>query len=104
MFNQKIKELRIKNNLKQGELANKIGISQRVLSGLERGETQPTLRHIQLFSEFFNVSTDLLITGEDTALNSIERDIIEEVRKDKSLFDSLKAVLESKKRIEAMAA
>lgn len=104
MFSQMLKKIRTDRKIKQGELSKETGISQRVISGLERGETQPTLKQIEILSDFFGVTTDLLIHGNSIELNNTEREIIKAVRSDAGLLSSLLNIIESKKHIQALAA
>lgn len=58
---QKIVYLRKKANLSQKELAQKIGVSTGTVAEWESEDTIPTLTDISKLSEFFSVSTDMLI-------------------------------------------
>lgn len=60
-FGKKLKELRINANLTQKELAEKIHISDKVISKLENGKSNPSIDNIATVSEFFNVDIDYLV-------------------------------------------
>lgn len=60
MFGKKIKESRIKLNLTQFELAEKIGVSPNFLGDIERGIKLPSLTKLILLSNTLKVSLDYL--------------------------------------------
>lgn len=60
-FGEILAELRRDNNLTQKELANLLNISGSSISAYERGTRLPDISVLELFSDFFNVSTDYLI-------------------------------------------
>ena len=41
----KLKEIRVKNNLTQQELANKLGVTQRYIAFIENGDRTPSLEN-----------------------------------------------------------
>lgn len=51
----KIKQLRIALALSQGELANKLGIKQQVLSRWETNQVKPSMRSIKKLAEILEV-------------------------------------------------
>lgn len=64
-FKNKLKELRISNNLSQMQLALKTGISQSAIAKWELGKTEPTASAIITLSKFFGESTDYILGLED---------------------------------------
>ena len=62
-FNQKFKQLRLSKlpPLTQTDLANVLGMTQRKISFLETGVTEPSLKDLQAICLYFNVSADYLI-------------------------------------------
>lgn len=60
-FNERLRELREDNNLKQKELAEKLLVDQRSLSFYEIGKYEPNIETIKKIALFFNVSTDYLL-------------------------------------------
>lgn len=56
----RIKELRIKANLSQKELANKVGISNQAISFYENGKRKPKIDKLKALADFFNVSVPYL--------------------------------------------
>ncbi len=61
---EKLRNLRKRQSLSQEQLSNMIGISQRHVSGIERGEKVPSLEILLKISRIFNVSSDQLIKDE----------------------------------------
>lgn len=64
MLNKKIKELRIKCNLSQEDLANAVGISRVAISQIEVGERAVKTEELKNFSAVFEVSIDSLMESE----------------------------------------
>ncbi len=60
-FNERLKELREDNNLKQRELAEILLIDQRSLSFYEIGKYEPNLETLKKMALYFNVSTDYIL-------------------------------------------
>lgn len=63
-FQENLKNLKIKNNLTQDELADIINVSRQAISKWERGEGLPDLHNLQLLSKALKVSVDELIGNE----------------------------------------
>lgn len=63
MFSERFRELRIftEPRLKQAQLGEKLGMSQRKVSRLETGSTEPTTDEIVAICRFFNVSADYIL-------------------------------------------
>ncbi len=61
----KIKFLRINRGMTQGELAGKIGLTQAVMSRVESGKREPTLRELQQISTIFEVDLNTLVSADD---------------------------------------
>lgn len=57
----RIRDLREDADLKQSDLAEAVGISQKTLSNYETGKTNPDSYSIIKLAEFFNVSADYLL-------------------------------------------
>ncbi|MEC1178506.1 helix-turn-helix transcriptional regulator [Metasolibacillus meyeri] len=64
---QRIKDLRKQRNIKAIELANTIGVSQGNISDWEsdKKKSTPTSKSLIAIANFFDVSLDWLMTGED---------------------------------------
>lgn len=61
----RIKSLRFENNFTQKELADKIGLTPKMISFYERGERVPPLDIILKLVQIFNVSSDYLLGLSD---------------------------------------
>ena len=64
---ERIYKLRSKNNMSQGEFAEKLDVSRQAVSKWENNVSVPELDKIAAISELFGVSTDMLIKGEQAA-------------------------------------
>lgn len=98
----KIKELRLKAGMNQSELAEALGVTQSIISTIEKTGKMTTNHAIKL-SEIFNVSTDYLLLGVDN-VKPMDRDILRIVHEDKSIYNALVGMLNSKKQFESLAA
>ena len=65
IFSERLKELRLANNLSQMQLAIKTGISQSAIAKWELNKTEPTASAIIILSQFFNETTDYILGLED---------------------------------------
>lgn len=64
-FPQRIKELRIANNLTQKEVANVIGMSLMAYAHYELGDRQPSLDTVNKLCDLFEVTSDYLLGRTD---------------------------------------
>ena len=60
-FGEKIRQLRKRKNLTQGQLAKLIGTHESHIGRYEKDQTDPTSPAIRKLAEIFNVSTDYLL-------------------------------------------
>lgn len=62
-FNERLKNLRHAKipTITQKDLANALGVTQRKISFMETGTTEPSLNDIILLCKYFNVSADYLL-------------------------------------------
>ncbi len=60
-----LKEIRKKKNLNQLKIASDLNISRESISYYENGKREPSLDLLVKMSDYFNVSIDYLITGEE---------------------------------------
>ncbi len=63
-FGKLIKDIRIKNNLTQKDLAQKYNVTYQAVSKWENGKNMPDISLIKKISEDFNISLDELIEGQ----------------------------------------
>ena len=60
-FGEKLKLLREEHELNQTELGKLLGMTQRKVSYLERGQYEPSLLDIKAICTYFKVSADYLL-------------------------------------------
>lgn len=72
-FSEKVRELRVKNNLSQEDLSEKLGVSRQTVSKWEAGNTFPEIEKLIALSDFFQVSIDYLL--RDKQVNTDFREI-----------------------------
>jgi transcriptional regulator with XRE-family HTH domain len=60
-FGEKLKLLREEHELNQTELGKLLGMTQRKVSYLERGQYEPSLQDIKAICTYFKLSADYLL-------------------------------------------
>ena len=78
-----LKEIRLKREMSQGDVAIKLGCSPNVYSRYERGERQPSIEVLIDLSNILGVTVDYLIGNheiESTSLSKYEIELIKESR------------------------
>ena len=55
-FGQKLREVRLKKNKSQGDIAKVLGVHRSYISGLERGARNPSLLTVQKVAKALGVS------------------------------------------------
>lgn len=60
-FSKVFKELRLKKELTQQELANKLGVSRSTVGMYEKGEREPDFIMLERIADFFNVDINYLL-------------------------------------------
>ena len=61
LFSERARLLRKEAGLSQTQLAQKLGITQRKLSYLESGQSEPDMETLCRMANFFDVTTDYLL-------------------------------------------
>ncbi len=61
MFNERLKQLRVKRNLSQKQLADHLGISQQTVAKWEQGSTFPKPATLKKLTEYLDVTSDYLL-------------------------------------------
>ena len=75
-FGEKVKQLRLVQNLSQSELAEKTGISARSLYTYEQTGTMPRSGNIRKIADALHVSVSYLLDEEETDLQkNVDQDI-----------------------------
>lgn len=64
-FAERLKELRIEENLTQTELAKRTGLTQTAIGKWEQNKRTPSVEALYILCQFFKVSADYLIGLED---------------------------------------
>ncbi|GLB47337.1 hypothetical protein WR164_13160 [Philodulcilactobacillus myokoensis] len=67
----RIKEEREKHSMTQNELARELNVSRQAISKWELGTAYPDIERLIQISDFFNVSLDSLIKGDQNLKQSI---------------------------------
>lgn len=61
---ERLRQLRQKSGLTQIEVAQRVGINNKTLSGYENNVSTPDPETMQMLAKFYNSSTDYLISGD----------------------------------------
>lgn len=64
-FSEKLKKIRVDNNLTQDELASKLYVTRTAISKWENDKGYPSIDSLKLISETFHITLDELISDED---------------------------------------
>lgn len=73
---QILKTLRIKSNMSQAELADRLGISRSAVSSYENGTRSPNHETLVKLATIFNVSTDYLLGRTNETEKSDEINLV----------------------------
>jgi transcriptional regulator with XRE-family HTH domain len=60
-FGKKVRDVRLKKNLSQGDIARILGVHRSYISGLERGRRNPSLLTVQKIAKALGVNAKELI-------------------------------------------
>ncbi len=66
-FSKKLYELRKMKGMSQEELGSKLNVSRQTISKWELGESTPELEKLISISDYFEISMDELVFGNDSA-------------------------------------
>lgn len=58
---QKIKEVRLKKGLSQGDIAKVLGVHRSYISGIERGVRNPTVKNVERIADALGVDPHTLL-------------------------------------------
>jgi len=102
-FGERLKQLRISNNLKQSDIANIVSISERQVSRFEHDENSPNLDVVSVLADYFSVSIDYLVgvadepekntSVADETLDSIKKSADDNLSLIKSMNDVINLVI-----------
>ncbi len=76
---ERLYELRTKNEMSQGDLAEKLDVSRQTISKWENNMSIPELDKIISLSELFGVSVDYIVKGEGVAVSAVPPQFSESV-------------------------
>lgn len=81
-FPEKIKKLRLDSRMTQPELANKLGVSIKIIQFYENGTNRPRKKRLQQIAELFGVSPEFLADDDADFPEDLTLDqyYIEEIR------------------------
>lgn len=65
VFKERLKELRLENELSAKELGKILGVRDTTILRWEKGIIIPSIEHLYNIAKYFNVSADYLIGLED---------------------------------------
>lgn len=71
MFSKNLKDLRLKANLTQAQIAQELDITQQSYQKWESGKSKPTLNTLEMFSDFFGISIEELLSDGTVRIESI---------------------------------
>ncbi|KLV15500.1 helix-turn-helix domain-containing protein [Bacillus altitudinis] len=105
-FKVRLKELRKSKKLYQEDVASKLGIARTTYASYEQGSREPDHEMLVKIADFFNVSIDYLLRGEehykelaselnkrsDTRYAAIDGHDFEDDEKDEILVNALKQI------------
>lgn len=76
---ERIRELRLKNNLKQSELAEKVGIATKHQSCIETGRNFPSAELFEKYAIVFSMDVSEMLCLKPYILNKPRKEIIENI-------------------------
>lgn len=73
IFSKNLKYYRIKESFRQEDLAEKIGLTDKYISDLERAKFSPSLETIEKLANALNITADILLKDDKTLEITITR-------------------------------
>ncbi len=79
---KRLAEIRKSKKLKQMELAERLNVSQQVISNIERGVTTPDIEQLKKIADIYNISLDQLVGREffNDDADDVERKILSYIK------------------------
>ena len=102
----RIKALRKKKGVTQTQLGEILGVGQKSISMIEKGMCNPTMSQLVALSDYFEVSTDYILKGDEKIkdIEPVERDFLKIIRTDSKVYEALAGMLNSRSYFERLAA
>lgn len=72
LIGEKLKEARLKKNMTQEEVAEKIFVSRQSISNWENNKTYPDIGNVIALSDLYEISLDELLKGSDNFMKHLE--------------------------------
>mgnify|MGYP001003856169 CR=1 FL=1 len=72
LIGDKLKEARLKKNMTQEEVAEKIFVSRQSISNWENNKTYPDIGNVIALSDLYGISLDELLKGSDNFMKHLE--------------------------------
>ena len=74
MLANRLKDLRNKNDLKQSDIVNMLGVTQQVVARWENGKSEPDIKTLIWCTNYFEVSLDYLLSNNSITMLPLSRD------------------------------
>ncbi len=111
-ISERIKKLRIENNLTQSDLAEKVGLTYVQIGRYEKGKSSPSSDILQKLAVALNTSSDFLMNGhtEQVEAQLTDRELIQQFKEvenmnndDKHLIKTFIDAFITKKKVQQLA-
>lgn len=97
----RLKDLRKKKGLNQTEMGEVLGVTLNTVFNIESGKSDMPSEMLKKASEFFEVSTDYLITGKESTgeISEEEREVLTAMREDTAFKKVAIEAAKAKKKV-----
>ena len=96
----RIREMRKRRGWNQTEMAKATGLTLRIVSSIERGESKASAEQLTEICKAFKVSTDFLLTGIDSAaISATDVEILGIVKETPNIYGAVMDVINAKRRL-----
>ncbi len=111
-ISERIKKLRIENNLTQSDLAEKVGLTYVQIGRYEKGKSSPSSDILQKLAVALNTSSDFLMNGNTQQVEAqlTDRELIQQFKEvenmnndDKHLIKTFIDAFITKKKVQQLA-